>query len=138
MYNTSHVLAWLLLFSLLEAAGCEQGRAKYDVTVRNNTPEKFYNVRIVFSNKKFDFEYGVLVSKGNKGFSAAYEPLPDSATVSWRTTVHDIGPLHSVTVDVANIAPTRQFQGEVFFTIQPDGSVKVHFGPRASMPSWDR
>lgn len=101
--------------------GCG-ARNMYDLEVRNAGKEQLDDVAVKYDN--FDFTFGVVSpnSRKNHGFVGKKHPVPEKATVSWKTPD---GKLHAQTVNVKNKLPKSFDDITIMLDIDVTGNVSV-------------
>jgi hypothetical protein len=109
---------WLLL--VLSAGSC-LGTSEYSVAVFNGSPDTVSDADVSF--RGFYFIYGWLRPGILKVNGSASSPIPDYATVRWRTAD---GLMHEQKVAVRSVLP-RGYRGDLSFTIRPDNTVLVDY-----------
>jgi hypothetical protein len=108
------------LFLLILSLGCVAAR-EYSVAVVNGTQDTISDADVAFG----DFHSGggwLRPGIANVNGSAT-PPIPDYATVRWRTSD---GVLHEERVPVRSVLP-RGYHGDLSFTIRPDNTVLVDY-----------
>ena len=101
---------------ILLSIGCAPD---YGVAVRNLTSSLITDAHVTFGNFK---STGGAIDPGiYKITHEIGEPIPEEATVEWRTAD---GRLHVKRVAVKSVIP-RNFSGRIFFEIMPDQTVRV-------------
>ena len=104
----------------LLCAGCG---GDYTISVRNGTDDLIRDAAVVYGD--FRSVTGSLPPGVTKSHAFVSAPLPEGATVEWRTPDEV---LHSKEVAVGAILP-RGFSGEIHFEIGPGERVDVRAGP---------
>jgi hypothetical protein len=117
-------MALLPVLSMLACASVQ-----YAVVLRNSTSEELDEVHVSYGD--FRSIGGVLPPGIEKGEGGVPVPIPDRALVTWRDAQ---GKLHSVAVPVKSVLPGAFRSGEIYFDIQPDGSVLVWGKPESGSP----
>ena len=121
-----------LLFAVILALGVGAGfvchsagrrGAAYEVGIHNQTGADIDHVGV--RGGSIDASFGVAVNGGNKTYGLFRGPTPASADVHWRSAD---GRAHAVTVPLSGVVPPT-FDGTIYFTIHPDGTVTAEAVP---------
>jgi len=113
--------AWLVLTIL--AGGCVTTFPDYDVSMKNVGSTRIDAAHVVYG--EFRSAGGILIAGGIAGHGHVPYPIPDKATVEWRTQDKT---LHRKDVDLKNIP--KDFSGELRFEIDGENNVTVRPLPR--------
>jgi hypothetical protein len=109
-----------ILFLLVLSLGCVAAR-EYSVAVVNGTKDTISDADVAFGD--FHSGGGWLGAGVLKVNGSVTRPIPDYATVRWRTSD---GVLHEERVPVRSVLP-RGSRGDLSFTIRPDNTVLVDY-----------
>ena len=98
---------------------------QYNVVIKNTGKKKIDSAHVLYGG--FRSIGGILIAGSKKGQGRPEYPIPDSATVEWRT---DDGVMHRKDVDVRKLVP-KGFRGDIQFEIDDDNNVTVRIIPEA-------
>ncbi len=96
----------------------------YNVIVRNGGTRRVTNVQVAYGEFRSiggTLSPGIWKLHGNPG-----HPIPETATVEWRT---EDGQMHRKDVEVKSLIP-KGFRGDIEFEIADDNTVNVRAIPR--------
>jgi hypothetical protein len=113
--------AWLALTVL--AGGCVTTVPDYDVSMKNVGSTRIDAAHVVYG--EFRSAGGILIAGGIAGHGHVPYPIPDTATVEWRTADRT---LYRKDVDLTSIP--KDFSGEIRFEIDDGNYVTIHTIPR--------
>jgi len=114
----------LLVISVLAAAisGCRT-TSDYNVSIRNVGGSVINDAHVSYSD--FQSVGGIIVPGGGCKHLFPDHPIPETATVEWRT---EDGVMHREEVEVLKLVP-KGFRGDIQFEIDDDNSVTVRLIP---------
>lgn len=104
-------------------AGRRSGEA-FEVGIHNRTGADIEHAGV--RGPAVDASMGFVVRGGNATYGLFRGPTPASADVRW-TSAAD-GRAHAVTVPLSGVVPPT-FDGTIYFTIHPDGTVSAEAVP---------
>ena len=99
---------------------------RYAVVLQNDGTSKLTDTTVVYDG--FRSIGGNLIPKSKKTHLSPRYPIPDKATVVWRTPD---GVLHEKEVEVKRRVPAK-FHGDIFFKIDDQNNVTVE--PHSPLP----
>ena len=109
--------------TLLLVLTCSEPAQPYNVAVKNATSARFQDAVVSFG--EFRSLGGSLPPGSHTRQGPIPYPIPDRATVTWRTAD---GVSHSKEVAVRPTVPT-DFRGSIFFDVVEGGDVRVRLVP---------
>lgn len=120
MRRTMCLLTMLSASVLMGGCGVED----YNVVIKNVGERRIENAHVVYG--EFRSIGGVIIPGSQKGHGHPEYPIPETATVEWRT---EDGVMHRQDVQVKTLVPKR-FRGDIQFEIADDDTVTVRVIPR--------
>ncbi|MBM4309921.1 MAG: hypothetical protein FJ119_03095 [Deltaproteobacteria bacterium] len=110
----------LMVLFLNFIVSCSMGY-EYHIVINNIGKKTITDANVYYGD--FSSVGGVLPPGVNAGHMFVDCPIPDIATVRWKT---DDGLLHEERVEF-NKNISKNFKGEIWFNIDDENTVKVHF-----------
>ncbi|MDD4870754.1 MAG: hypothetical protein PHR77_09360 [Kiritimatiellae bacterium] len=114
-----------VLFGVLLIGGCRV--EDYNVIIKNVGKRTIDDAHVIYG--EFRSIGGILPSGIYAGHGHPEYPIPEKATVEWRT---EDGQMHRKDVDVKKLIPKR-FRGDIQFEIADDNTVTVRVIPREDL-----
>ena len=116
----------LIIFVLFLAYCSHVG--EYSVAIENRTGRQITDADLFYRGANF-LAIGGSIAPGSGGVHLAVRaPIPESATVQWRTPD---GVLHRQEVEVRRNVPRNFARGRIFFVVRADHTVEVRTAPPA-------
>jgi len=99
----------------------------YNVVIKNVGKRTIDDAHVVYG--EFRSIGGIIIPRSEKGHGNPDYPIPETATVEWRT---DDGQMHHTEVEVKRLVP-KGFRGDIVFEISDDNNVTVSVVPRQKL-----
>ena len=116
-------LSVVMCLTVCFITGCWPSKMWYAIAIQNESAQDLSDVALKFDNNTFQFDFGILVDGGLKGYQNVDVPLADTATLTWKDASGD---KHSETVHFEKIHNDINYYSQsdsVIIRIAKDGSV---------------
>ncbi|MDD4870756.1 MAG: hypothetical protein PHR77_09370 [Kiritimatiellae bacterium] len=114
-----------VLFGVLLIGGCRV--EDYNVVIKNVGKRTINDATVIYG--EFSSGGGIIISGSEAGYGHPEYPIPEKATVEWRT---EDGQMHRKDVEVKKLIP-KGFGGDIQFEIADDNTVTVRVIPREDL-----